>query len=887
MQTHRILVVDDDPKVRKIIFDRLSEGGYEPVTAASGTEAMAALQGETPAIAVAVIDLILDGVSGLEVMKGIKAASPDTECIILTGHASQETAIEAMNLGAYSYIQKSYEMESLLLTIRRACDQRSARLALRESEENYRSLASTADLMYLVDRDCRFLFMNEGYRARRGVALEDIIGKTYGDFHTKRETKRFCLKVARIFKTGKPIQHESYGKDGECFLKTLSPVKDQSGGIRAVTTVSKDISSLKRVEEALQESETLYRSVFEGTSTAIGIVEEDTTISMVNTAFEKLSGYSKEEVEGRMSWANFVAPEEMDRIQGYHEQRRKNEEGVPREYEFRFVDKEGNTKTIYTMAGMIPGTTRSVCSLVDITSIKRAEAAMRKSEERYRALFDHNPIETIIVDREAKVTGYNLAKKVSGHRLPTIDRDVMYRDYAAKHTINMFEELKECIKSGISKEFPEKEYGEHFLDIKIAPFSEGAIITTIDVTQRKQAEAERKDLESQLQEAQKMKAIGTLAGGLAHDFNNLLMAILGNADLAVLDLSGESPVRSCIEEIEKAARRAAELTRQMLAYSGRGRFVVKSIDLSQTVKEMTQLLRASTSKAITLNLDLQPGLPPIRADAAQVQQVVMNLVTNASEAIDEGQTGIVSISTGILHCTREDLDRAYLKEPLAEGRYVYLEVADTGRGMDKETQSKIFDPFFSTKFTGRGLGLAAVLGIVRSHRGAILVEGEPESGSLFRVLFPPTRERAEKPNESRDSETAAARQAAGVILLVDDEESVRALGIRMLERSGFRVLTAEDGVEALAVFRRHADTIRGVILDLTMPRMSGQECFHHLRRIKPDLPILLSSGFDEQEATARFTGQKHFGFIQKPYKTALLAKKLRQVLGESTQSEAP
>jgi len=321
MKANQILIVDDDSKIRKILSDMLKKGGFKPVTAPTGEEAIATLRGKTADIAVALIDLRLDDMSGLEVMKEIKGIAPDIECIILTAHASQETAIEAMNLGAYSYIQKSYEMESLLLTIHRACDKRNAERALRESAENYRSLASTADLMYLVDGDCRYLFMNEGYRARRGVPLEEIIGKTYGDFHTKERAEQFALKVTKIFETGTPAQYESCGKDGECFLKTLSPVKDQNGRTRAVTTVSKDITSHKKAEEALRESEARYRSVFEGTNTPTLIIEADNTVSMVNTAFEELSGYSKKEVEGRMSWMDFVNPQDIDRLKGYHEKR--------------------------------------------------------------------------------------------------------------------------------------------------------------------------------------------------------------------------------------------------------------------------------------------------------------------------------------------------------------------------------------------------------------------------------------------------------------------------------------------------------------------------------------------------------------------------------------
>ena len=760
--------------------------------------------------------------------------------------------------------------------------------ALRKSEDRYRLLIENQkDLVVKIDPKGRLLYVSPNYCETFGKSEQELLGRKFLPLVHEQDRDRVAASLEKVFQPPYTTQHEERAltKDGwRWFGWAARAVLEEQQQIKAIISVGRDITERKQAEEALRESEERYRTTLETLGDKIHVIDADLRIVLFNKAFRdwcKALGMDIN-VIGRIVFDVF--PFLADKIRGEYNQ--VFETGKPLLTE-EATELQG--KRYYTEIQKLPifdkGQVTGVLTVVrDVTARKEAERVLRLMQFSV----SHAADSIFWVDADAHLIYVNEAacrslgytrEELLSMTVQDVDPNMQDENWP-KH----WQKSKQLGSYTIESHHQRKD-GEAFpveIVVNFLEFEGGEYHCTFvrDITERKRAE-------EALQQAQKLESLGVLAGGIAHDFNNLLMAILGNADLAVLDLSGESPVRSCIEEIEKAARRAAELTRQMLAYSGRGRFVVKSIDLSQTVKEMTQLLRASTSKAITLNLDLQPGLPPIRADAAQVQQVVMNLVTNASEAIDEGQTGIVSISTGILHCTREDLDRAYLKEPLAEGRYVYLEVADTGRGIDKETQSKIFDPFFSTKFTGRGLGLAAVLGIVRSHRGAILVEGEPESGSLFRVLFPPTRERAEKPNESRDSETAAARQAAGVILLVDDEESVRALGIRMLERSGFRVLTAEDGVEALAVFRRHADTIRGVILDLTMPRMSGQECFHHLRRIKPDLPILLSSGFDEQEATARFSGQKHFGFIQKPYKTALLAEKLKQVLGESTQSEAP
>jgi len=379
---------------------------------------------------------------------------------------------------------------------------------------------------------------------------------------------------------------------------------------------------------------------------------------------------------------------------------------------------------------------------------------------------------------------------------------------------------------------------------------------------REHFEEERRQLEAQVQQAQKLESLGVLAGGIAHDFNNLLTGVLGNAQLALYDLASSSPARESVEDIEQAARRAADLCRQMLAYSGKGKFVVQPIDLTETVREMGQLLEVSISKKAALRHNLAEGLPAITADATQIRQIVLNLITNASEALGE-EGGVVSVATGVMDCDRAYLGCTYLDDDLPEGRYAYLEVADTGCGMDDGTLEKIFEPFFTTKFTGRGLGLAAVLGIVRGHQGAINVYSEPGQGTAFRVLFPALDEPAA--SESQNDQDPKDIRGTGTVLLVDDEERVRRVGRRILERMGFTVLTARDGREAISVFQEHADEIACVLLDLTMPNMDGVEAFQQLRRIREDVRVVLASGYNEQDATQHFTGQGLAGFIQKPF----------------------
>jgi signal transduction histidine kinase len=401
-------------------------------------------------------------------------------------------------------------------------------------------------------------------------------------------------------------------------------------------------------------------------------------------------------------------------------------------------------------------------------------------------------------------------------------------------------------------------------------------IIATDISDRKRAEEERLDLERQMQHAQKLESLGVLAGGIAHDFNNLLVGVLGGTDLALQHVTPTSPARELLEDVTKVANRAADLANQLLAYSGKGRFIVEPTDLSVLVKEMFQLIETSVAKKIRIAYELDDDLPATEVDATQIRQIALNLVINAAEAIGQG-AGTVSLTTGSLQCDREYLAKAYPGDEAEEGRYVYLEVMDSGAGMDSETVQRIFDPFFTTKTTGRGLGLAAALGIVRGHQGAFRVESQPGLGTTMTVLLPASEEaainRPRRPEESGDD-----WQGSGVVLLVDDEEMVRTVAEAMLGRLGFEVLVATDGRQGVEVFRQHADEIVLVLLDMTMPEMNGDDACQEILRIKSDAKVLLSSGFHEQDVTGRFVTSGLAGFIQKPYRLDAFAQTIREIL---------
>jgi PAS domain S-box-containing protein len=421
--------------------------------------------------------------------------------------------------------------------------------------------------------------------------------------------------------------------------------------------------------------------------------------------------------------------------------------------------------------------------------------------------------------------------------------------------------------------------GERSYQITLDPMAgeagnaRGGVAIVTDITERKQ-------LELKMREAQKLESIGLLAGGVAHDFNNLLMGILGNASLAIDMLDAPASARSAIDDVIRATERAAELTRQLLAYAGKGRFVVGPVDISAMVEELMPLIQASIPRNVRLDLRLTARLSGVQADKAQIEQLAMNLIINAAEAI-EGD-GVVTVTTRSRNVDPGERNR-FVSDQELNGGYVALEVRDTGVGMDEDTRRRIFDPFFSTKFLGRGLGLSAALGIVRGHKGAIRVSSTPGQGTTFEVLFP-----AGAPFPVQDvHEPEEEASGHGTILVVDDEAIIRNLLVAALESRGYKILLAENGAEALTVFSRNAREISLVLLDLVMPVMSGEAVLPHLFIMKPDVRVLVSSGQDPEECMRKLREPRVAGYLQKPYRMAALLAKLQEVLTSRLRSAAP
>jgi signal transduction histidine kinase/CheY-like chemotaxis protein len=408
-----------------------------------------------------------------------------------------------------------------------------------------------------------------------------------------------------------------------------------------------------------------------------------------------------------------------------------------------------------------------------------------------------------------------------------------------------------------------------------------------DITARKLAEQAQRELEQRMLLAQKTESLALLAGGVAHDFNNILTGILGHAELALSQLPLDAPARTHLTGIALAAQRAADLARQMLAYAGRGPLTPSLVDLGALVGDFGSLMAATTREKAQLRFEIAPDVPPVEADGTQLGQVVMNLVTNASEALGE-RGGVVTISTGVQECTTAELQDGPIREERAPGRYCYVEVSDDGEGMSEKTRARIFEPFFSTRFTGRGLGLAAVLGIVRGHHGSIHVRSAPGQGTAVRVLLPaaaaPAGAAAAAPREPSGT---ARSSAGGTILVVDDEETVRDVLAQMLTSAGYRALAVPDGLSALETVRQPGTQVDLVILDQTMPGMDGRETLQALRGIAPELPVILSSGYDGPQADPAPSSGPPLAFLHKPYRAASLFSAIEQTLRPGRRPRAP
>ncbi|KAA0210439.1 PAS domain S-box protein [bacterium] len=519
---------------------------------------------------------------------------------------------------------------------------------------------------------------------------------------------------------------------------------------------------------------------------------------------------------------------------------------------------------------------------------KVGRAEPRHSPEFFRTAVEAAPNAMIVVDAAGRITMVNAAtERMFGYsRLELIGEEIellLPEAIRAQHVGFRSEFMRNpsTRAMGAGRELlgRRKDGAELQVEIGLNPIQspDGVLVlaSIVDISERVKAAREKSELEERVRHSQKLESLGVLAGGIAHDFNNLLSVILGNAELALMHVPPGSPAAKHLDRIFSTARRAAELSRQMLAYSGRGRFEVKHVNISQLVREISELLNVSVSKKARVRMEFAPDLPETDADAAQINQVIMNLITNANESLED-KPGEIVLRTGL-----HRVDHAYLRECLADpdiqpGPFVYFEVQDTGCGMDEATKARIFEPFFTTKFAGRGLGLAAVQGIVRAHRGAMHVRSAPGTGTTMRVLFPATASLSA--GQVRTAPNGGAWRVSGLALVADDEEFVRAVTRAQLESFGLQVIEAADGEEALRAFDEHGPSLALAVLDLTMPRLDGDQAASRMLSRRPDLPLIIASGYSAQEVSQRVRDYPHVVMLPKPASLSDLQAAVRRAI---------
>jgi len=781
--------------------------------------------------------------------------------------------------------------EELEMTVGRLSAQmeerRRAEEALRLGEERFRTFSeATFEGIGLTDVGT-FVDLNDQLASMLGYERSELIGKPV--VQCVAPEHRELVQEAIHSGTTSPYEHLALRKDGSRLLVEAQAGTSTVAGRVIRTTALRDLTDRKKAEEEIREAKEYAEAILDSLPGTFFVFDEQLRLTRWNKNFALVAAHAPEELPGKNP---FELIEEKDR-DSVSRAISASIAGGSTTVEARALTKTGMVPYLFTAVWRTLGEGQYLLGTgIDISDRKRTEELLVRSEGLFRMIFETAPDAIAISKTERGIfvdvnrnfldlTGYTRDEVIGESSIklnlwadPGI-REKMIENLVSDGSVQNLEFDLKC-KDGTLKQVLFSA-GRVLLDGELHILS-----TTKDITDLKRAEAERLRLEIQVRHAQKLESLGILAGGIAHDFNNILTSILGNADLALLRLSSLSPARDNIEEIQRGALRAAGLANQMLAYSGKGKFELKSIDLSALVKEMAQLLEVSISKKAVVTYDLVDGLPFIEGDVNQIQQIVMNLITNASESLDE-EGGMIRLSTASAFCdgsyltALRDETQYFSEEPLSEGMYVSLEVTDTGCGMDDETQSKVFDPFFTTKFSGRGLGMSAVLGIVQGHKGIIRIYSEIGRGTTFKILLPAREGSVISRTPVGDHHELFQPWEEGVVLVADDEAIIRRVVKGMLESMNLRVLTASDGNQAVEVFRENVDQISCVLLDLTMPGLDGLQAFREMRRINPNVEVILCSGYNEQEVTQRFVGKGLAGFIQKPYTLDKLKEKLNEL----------
>ena len=762
--------------------------------------------------------------------------------------------------------------------------------ALQRSEYGYRTLFERArDSIMIIglegDRRGQIVAANPVAAEMHGYNLEEILTLKISDLDTPESAEKLSERIDRILK-GEWLKEEATHrrKDGSVFPIEISACVLELGNEKYALAIDRDITERKRAQEELRESEEKFAKVFRYAPVLITLSNvDDGTYLEVNDKFSEVSGFSRAEAIGKTSVdLGWISPEDRKRLI-----EELQAHGSVRGMDLKLLTKDKREIHIIYNGELIKTKNRQVLLSIahDITERKRAEQELRK----FKSISDRANYGCAMVDLRGFLTYVNEAfANMHGFSSPELigkNLSVFHTDEQMEHVIRLIEKLHRDGEFEFQEVWHAKKDGTVFptlMGAAVIKDDEGTPIflsaTAIDITDRKQAEQDRENLRSQLLQSQKMATMGTLAGGIAHDFNNMLAIILGFSDMLLADKNEGDPEYEELQKIVKTSRDAADLVQRIRIFGRRAEMVLVPLDLNHQVDEVTKLLASTLPKTIDIDIHLTKDPVIIKADASQITQMVMNLAVNANEAMPQG--GRLSIQTENILL---DNDYCRVHVGVKPGPHVMLTVSDTGRGIDKGLMERIFDPFYSSKARdyrkGTGLGLSVVQGIVQQHGGHITVESEISQGTFFRMYFPALEH--EIVPEYVETKIPFSAGGTETILLVEDDEAVRELGVIILEKFGYTVLSVGDGQEALDLYEKEQGNISLVILDIIMPRMDGKECLEGLLRINPAVKVIISSGVGQEDLIQDFVKLGAKGAVNKPYGMRQILGMVRQVLDDS------
>lgn len=828
-----------------------------------------------------------------EMARGEKGGGLIFETIML--HKSGEPIFVEVH-GKLIFDQKAKPV-SLQGAMRDISERKSYEFARQKSEEQFRAAFESApEGMALLDQDQQFVKVNPRLCEMLGYSAHEFQGLNFNQLtHPEnRQTDRSTwLELLNGESSIKRNELKIIHKNGEAIWGIVSnaAVNDENGRLEYVISHIYDITERKKADNAKQEAILRQREAVQASNVGLWDWNLLTNRVAYSSEWKSQIGYQDHEIgDDFEEWESRIHPDDLKPT--LNQIQKSLEQANPRQWvEFRFRHKDGSYRWILAQASIFRDESgkpvRMLGSHVDITDRKHTEQALRLSEEKFAAAFRHSPVWVAITTLEKgeyidvndtflKATGYS-REEVIGHT--ALDLEIRKDPAERERIVELIKKQGSVKNIDVKRRLRSGEIRDMLLSAELLPVpgEEVIVVVLADITELKKSQKEKDDLESQLRQAQKMEAIGTLAGGIAHDFNNILTAIFGFGELLQVEMGEESQNRGYVDQILTAADRGQNLVKQILAFSRKVETEKKPLNLNHCVEEAVLLLKQTIPKMIFIELHLKKGLNLIEADPGQLEQIVMNLATNAKDAMPHGGKLVFETDNVVLS---EDYCREHLES--TPGEYVRLQVSDTGQGIGKELLDQVFDPFFTTKDVGKGtgLGLSTVYGIVKAHNGFIYCYSEPGMGTNFRIYLPVLKKDDAISPPSRALEKEELKGGSETLLYVDDEESLRQLGSRSLSKMGYKVITASNGEEALKIYQKQIKDIDLVILDVSMPGMGGHKCLQELLKINPKAKVLIASGYTVNGQLKNILADGAAGYIAKPFEMIKMLKLIRSTLDD-------